>query len=112
MDKEELYKEAVELWGEHLQVNMIAEEASEVIKAILKSYRTEKHTNESFSFTPKLIEELADLAIMLEQAHVLLEHHYYRKFGDMKPMEELFQEKKQEKLERLEQMIKESKMKI
>ena len=56
-----LYKEAWDLWGKDSQLDMIIEECSELIKEVCKLKRAD-----SVNFHA-IIEEMADVGIMMEQ---------------------------------------------
>ena len=64
MEKQELYKQAVKLWGTDAQLGMLQEEAAEVIVQVNKVRRG--------SHPFGLMEELADLEIMIEQIKGIL----------------------------------------
>jgi hypothetical protein len=81
----DLYKKALALWGERMQTDIVIEEMSELIKAIIKDRRY--HTPET---SQNVREEMADVQIVLDQMKVI--------FGDVK-MEMA------EKLDRLEYII-------
>ena len=62
MDKKELYEQALMLWGEKLQIGMAIEECSELIVELSKHLRfglSSPHCG--------VIEEIADVEIMIEQ---------------------------------------------
>jgi len=88
MEKEELYRKAVEKWGRDNQMLIAIEEASELQKAVIKfmRYRT-------LIYLPDIAEEMADMEIMLEQLKLMLNN------GDEVGA------KKEEKLKRLEHLI-------
>lgn len=54
-------KRALETWGEHDQMLMVVEEMSELMKEILKNINRKKDN------IAEIIEETADVEIMLEQ---------------------------------------------
>ena len=60
---ETLYEEALSLWGKDAQIDMIVEECAELILAIQKFRRSGDASG--------VIEELADVQIMLEQANLI-----------------------------------------
>lgn len=88
LDREDLYHRAHKLWGTPAQMFMVMEEMSELQKEICKQMRGEDRT-------PQIIEEIADVEIMLEQ----LQHI------SMIPREAI-EKVKLEKLKRLEKLIK------
>lgn len=56
----ELYRAAIDAWGEDAQLNVAIEELSELIKEICKQKR-------GIGVSDNLVEEVADVEIMLEQ---------------------------------------------
>jgi len=66
MEKEELYKEVWHLWGEDMQFDILIEEMSELTKAIIKTRR--HHA----TWSPAVLEEIADVTICLEQVNARL----------------------------------------
>jgi len=97
MDKKELYQKAIDKWGSELQLNMLEEECLELVLAI-KNYQRRKEN----SFLD-LIEEMADVEIMIEQIKVLL------LFGTDKYV---FRTTKRKKLKKLRKMLGEKRNKI
>ena len=80
MEKEkriELYKEAIEKWGEDAQVNMLYEECGELIAAVsqFKRGRTSHHD---------VMTELADVSIMVEQLATLMNYDDFEDEKDRK----------------------------
>jgi hypothetical protein len=93
-----IFETAIEVYGRDAQLDMVIEEASELIKAILKLRRAERKNNESVddldSRTKEgqlvkkaleggvvraqkdLVEEWADLSIMLSQLRVMIPGEY------------------------------------
>lgn len=67
MNEEEidLYERANKLWGKNFQMDMVIEECSELIKAIIK-YKRIKITSD------KLISEMVDVQIMLNQMRIIM----------------------------------------
>lgn len=62
----EVYETAIKKWGEDSQIDMIVEECAELIKAIQKMRR-----NKSPEAHQAVLEELADVRIMVEQAYYI-----------------------------------------
>jgi len=60
-----IYKQAVEKWGEPLQIIMFMEESAELTKLLTKYLR-----NGSFWFND-VLEELADVSIIIEQLRLM-----------------------------------------
>jgi len=58
---EEIFKKAIDTWGTHAQLLMMLEEMSELQKEILKNINRGKNN------IPEIIDETADVEIMLEQ---------------------------------------------
>lgn len=65
MKDEEIYRAAIEEWGVHLQLIMVLEEMSELAKEIT-------HLMRGNGSPVKLIDERADVGIMLEQLDIIL----------------------------------------
>ena len=90
----ELYKKAIDKWGDDFQLKMVAEECAELIKAVLKMNRKlNGYTIE------QVIDEIADVQIMLGQLEVILES--YNKFN----VRIIIEQKIEEKMKRLEGML-------
>jgi len=66
MRKQELYQEALILWGEDVQVAIAIEEMAELIQALIKLERDRRDANDD-----KVREEIADVEIMMEQLRIL-----------------------------------------
>ena len=62
----ELYKQAIEKWGAHLQIIMAFEEMSELTKELTKFSREKGNKN-------KIAEEIADVRIMLNQLEIMFD---------------------------------------
>jgi len=71
-DRINLYKEALEKWGEEAQVNMLNEELGELITAVaqFKRGRTSYHD---------VMTELADVFIMVEQIATIMNYEDFEK---------------------------------
>ena len=104
-----LYRKALSKWGYDLQLMMLIEECSEVIHAAAKLTRTHswifspvnKDPNKYKKMYPaleSLVEELADADIMKDQMLTHITDTYCNGF-------ELFESKKQEKLQRLAERL-------
>ena len=70
-DRLTLLKTAVEKYGQEAQMKMAVEEMSELTKAICKFWRTEEGTTERDQAVENIIEEAADVQIMLDQLRIL-----------------------------------------
>nr|WP_199398950.1 hypothetical protein [Ruminiclostridium papyrosolvens] len=62
----EILKKAIETWGKDAQLDMVIEEMSELTKEICKHKRGKSNRAE-------IIEEIADVEIMIEQLIIMLE---------------------------------------
>ena len=62
----ELFKKAIEVFGEDAQYRMVIEETSELTKEICKHFRGDNNEH-------RIDEEMADVAIMLSQLAIMLE---------------------------------------
>ena len=69
MDKEEIYKKAIKTWGKDAQLLVLLEEMSELSKEILK------HVNRGKDNMDEIIDETADVEIMLEQLKYIFGIH-------------------------------------
>ncbi|WP_018249737.1 nucleoside triphosphate pyrophosphohydrolase family protein [Orenia marismortui] len=94
MEKNELYQKAIDKWGKEEQLKMVAEECLELALAI-------RHNLRGKTTTADIIEEAADVEIMLEQLREIM-RGYLGSHGEV-----LIDEKKAEKLERLERLLEE-----
>lgn len=66
MKHNEIYELAVKEWGEDAQIRQLFEEMAELQKAVCKWYRQKRIAK------CEIIEEIADVEIMLEQLKVML----------------------------------------
>ena len=79
--RKEIECRAIRTYGEQPQVDVAIEEMSELTKAILKYRRAEnKNKNEAEYLEDNIIEEIADVQIMLDQMRII--------FGDTAEQEE------------------------
>ena len=79
--RKEIEGRAIRIYGENSQVDVAIEEMSELTKAILKYRRAEnKNKNEAEYLEDNIIEEIADVQIMLDQMRII--------FGDTSSQEE------------------------
>jgi len=88
MDKDNLLKLAIALWGEPAQMLMAIEEMSELTKAICKAFRAEDM--KEVTVRERIMDEIADCKIMIRQMEII--------FGDADAFEAY-------KLQRLEDRI-------
>jgi len=94
-----IFENAIKLWGEEAQLKMVAEECSELIKTVLKLSR--KHNGSTID---EVIEEMADVYVMLGQLEIVLESIVGGSVN--KKLEEMFLSK-MEKLKSLIRLYKE-----
>lgn len=87
MSEKEIYRQALEKWGDNLQIAMVFEEMAELQKELCKSLRGKENRVE-------IAEEIADVEIMLGQMKLLFN------------IEEGVERHKQLKLQRLEGRLK------
>lgn len=71
MVREEICKDAIDLWGIDAQLDMVVEECSELIKAICKYKRSSHKEMDSLH----IAEEHADVLIMLDQLSYIMSKH-------------------------------------
>lgn len=67
MEKEAIYRKALDKWGPDAQMGLVVEECAELIAAINKFGRNRATP------LPALLEEIADVEIMIEQMHVIFD---------------------------------------
>lgn len=65
-ERHALYKTAIETWGEDAQINLLGEECSELSADVSRVLRERSEKTE-------LVEEIADVEIMLEQMRLILD---------------------------------------
>ncbi len=80
-ENDDLYKKAIELWGEEAQLEMIVEECAELIHAIQKLKRND---GDRLPKLEKVHEEIADVRIVLEQAYYFFSRKTIDKFYNQK----------------------------
>lgn len=85
-----IYKSAIDKWSEEIQIDIAVEECAELIRAIQKF----KRHGPSAELIHNLIEEIADVSIMIEQLTIIFGIDHVEAW-------------KKIKLERLEKRIKE-----
>ena len=99
VERKKLYREAVKRWGLQLQLIMLMEESAELIQATSKVLR-KRH--EQTSVWRSLVEEIADVEIMIEQLDTCVSWETLRRRIEIE---------KHDKLLRLKEMLKEAKQK-
>lgn len=72
MDRYILYAKALHTWGIAAQMDMAVEECSELIKALMKRKRNPNNP----VTVDNILEEMADVEIMLEQLKVMYDYKY------------------------------------
>jgi hypothetical protein len=96
-----LCQDAVDLWGTTTQFDMIIEECSELIKAIIK-YRRDKCS------ILEVIEEAVDVDLMLNQLKVMTKEFH----AGLWKVGETWNKIAQEKRERLRELIEQEKVRM
>lgn len=71
MNENEIYKKVVEEYGKDAQLKMAIEEMAELTQAICKSFRGKDNVD-------NIIEEIADVEIMLAQLKIIFEIEPYK----------------------------------
>ena len=71
----EVYEKAIELWGKDFQILMLIEECAELQQALIHRLRGRKEEGE-------IVEELADVQIMIEQNRLIFDTE--NSFDDVK----------------------------
>ena len=74
MTDKDILKYAIDIYGHAAQTDMMIEEMSELSKALLKyrrAIRSHSSANELVSALDAVIEEIADVGIMLDQMRVI-----------------------------------------
>jgi len=98
IDSENLYQRAIDVFGKEVQMDMCEEELAELILA-LKKFKRDKTLSKHKSID-NLLEEIADVEIMLRQLKILLPRCYY-----LFNVEMGIEENKTYKLERLKERL-------
>lgn len=82
MNEKEVLRQAVDKYGSSSQTDMMIEEMSELTKALLKYRRAVRDldTSEYETVMRNILEEMADVSIMLDQMEILYgSYKQYRK---------------------------------
>jgi len=95
MEKEDLYRMAIDKWGMELQLVMLMEECAELIKATSKKLRRQSW-DVNDEVWDSMAEEIADVEIMIEQ---------FRTVVNPLMLEEKVKQFKAHKLHRLSKML-------
>lgn len=69
--REEILTRAVRTYGKEAQMKMTIEEMSELTKAICKIWRTDPGSPEEAKAAQNILEEAADVQIMLDQIRIM-----------------------------------------
>lgn len=103
-EKEEIYKDAIRKWGMEAQIIIAMEECAELIVSLSKVLRY------GFSDTHEaVIEELADVEIMLEQMQIIFDYRLRTDGAEPKDWPSALKNTKEHKLWRLENTLLRSK---
>lgn len=97
MMKKRLYIKAIRKWHTTSQIHMAIEECGELIVVLTKHFR-----NNGSSNMDDILEEMADVEIMLEQLKIIFNYTYSNGAVDK------FNDIKRRKLERLEKRLNEA----
>ena len=92
-ERKKLYKQAIDKWGLPAQLGMLMEESAELIQA---THKVMRHINNKTSVWRGLVEEIADVEIMIEQIKTQV---------DWQCIEERVETAKHDKLLRLKKML-------
>lgn len=92
MDKTEIYKKAIKIWGEKSQIIQAVEELAELIESLCK-YENRSNETTRERYKNDVAEEIADVEIMLETIRTLFDMDY--RINTIK----------EEKLERMEDIL-------
>ena len=66
-----ILKNAIETWGDDVQIDMMIEECAELIVALQKSKRHYDTTSQKQDILSNIIDEVADVTIMMKQAEII-----------------------------------------
>ena len=92
MNRTEILQKAVDTYGRRMQEDICIEEMSELTKALIKCRRVKQEHEESETAEENVLEEIADVQIMLDQMRII--------FGDTSEQEEFKVNRLRERLER------------
>lgn len=110
--RNELYVDAINTWGIMAQVDMLVEELGECVVATQKLFKRDYSLKRMQDFAS----EVADVKIMLEEIHVILDEMVDKKPEGYKKSHGTFAEMVQEqiefKLERTKQRLADTKFKL
>jgi len=93
---DQIYNDALDLWGNSTQIDILIEEMSELIKAFLKARRC----NEPGGLSWDVLEELVDVDICLEQLRLMFQRQNSAEILD------LYNREYSMKMDRLRERIK------
>jgi hypothetical protein len=97
MDETSILKEALDLWGYNLQLDVLIEEMAELTKAIIKARRSGDPGGLSWD----VLNELVDVDICIKQLHLMFE------LQTSKEILEIYEMERTSKIERLKKRINE-----
>ena len=92
MNRTEILQKAVDTYGRRMQEDICIEEMSELTKALIKCCRVKQEHEESETAEENVLEEIADVQIMLDQMRII--------YGDTSEQEEFKVNRLKERLER------------
>lgn len=92
IEKEKLYRKAIQTWGTLAQIDKAVEECAELIQALQK-----RKLDVAPSFIDDVLEEMADVEIMLEQLKDMFDYKFME--------DSRFKQMKRMKLKRLEKRL-------
>lgn len=79
MDSKRVLSDAIETFGFEKQSLVLIEEMAELTQAIVKQRRE----SDDFFFSNSMLEEMADVQIMLDQMHLAMSHHGVVKYNHL-----------------------------
>lgn len=82
-EEKKVFEDAMRMWGTVAQFHMTIEESSELIKAICKWLRAHDDT-ELHERTKELVDELADVSIMVDQLKLEVGQEPFDRARDLK----------------------------
>ena len=77
--EQEIYKKALELWGEQFQVMMAIEEMAELMQKLSQYYRQNRIVSQD-----DVLKEIADVEILLNQLKLIFDDEDYQSFRFIK----------------------------
>jgi len=77
--EQEIYKKALELWGEQFQIMMAIEEMAELMQKLSQYYRQNRIVSQD-----DVLKEIADVEILLNQLKLIFDDEDYQSFRFIK----------------------------